>query len=94
MSRPLRKSLSDCATLIQLDQPKLTNNGTAMPPVTSNGDGDIPPWKKELLLRKSALSRTVEPNLSIICQQFEDKYEVKRIKHNFKTLYKLSFLNF
>ena len=36
---------------------------------------DIPPWKRELLLRKSALARTVEPNLSFICQKLQQKFE-------------------
>ncbi|TRY62873.1 hypothetical protein TCAL_15202 [Tigriopus californicus] len=31
----------------------------------------MPPWKQELLLRKSALSRTIEPNLSFVCKKLE-----------------------
>ena len=31
----------------------------------------IPPWKQELMLRKNALARTVEPNVALICQKLE-----------------------
>ena len=68
-NRPLCKSLSDCATLIS---PDFDKSDTAASPqkmstdkASNSNDEFIPPWKKELLLRKSALARTVEPNLSL-----------------------------
>ena len=69
-NRPLCKSLSDCTTLIDPDFGKPTATSavaSTMKMVTNNVPNDefIPPWKKELLLRKSALARTVEPNLSL-----------------------------
>lgn len=66
-SRPLCKSLSDCTTLIKPDVDKPGSAASTMKIATNNAANDefIPPWKKELLLRKSALARTVEPNLSL-----------------------------
>ena len=63
-NRPLCKSLSDCATLINPEVDKPDTAASTMK-VATNNDEFIPPWKKELLLRKSALARTVEPNLSL-----------------------------
>ena len=68
-SRPLCKSLSDCTTLISTDVDKSGTAASTMKMTTdkasNSNDEFIPPWKKELLLRKSALARTVEPNLSL-----------------------------
>ena len=66
-NRPLCKSLSDCTTLINPEADKPGKAAATMKIATDNVSNDefIPPWKKELLLRKSALARTVEPNLSL-----------------------------
>lgn len=37
----------------------------------SSSEPDFPPWKRELLLRRSALARTVEPNLSLVCRRLQ-----------------------
>ena len=66
-NRPLCKSLSDCATLLKPDVDKASSTAPSAG-MKTNGSNDgefIPPWKKELLLRKSPLARTVEPNLSL-----------------------------
>ncbi len=39
----------------------------------SSDSAPLPPWKRELLLRRSALARTVEPNLSLVCRKLQGR---------------------